>query len=277
MLSHLVSNPKKTKGRLFPENLNDHRNNFQRDRERIIHSNSFRRLEYKTQVFINYEGDHYRTRLTHSLEVASNSRSIAKALGVNEDLAETIALAHDLGHPPFGHAGEDALDDAMKENGGFCHNAHAIKLLTHIEQRYAAFSGLNLCWETLEGIAKHNGPIKNAPKSLLEYNNIHDLELDKFSSIESQIAAIADDISYHSHDLEDGVRASMFCIEDLKSIPFLSKIIDHFYNIHPKLDINILVYELVRELSHLMINDLINNSLNNRALSKPIILSLNYV
>jgi dGTPase len=265
MTASFSCNPSKTRGRLFNEENIDHRNNFQRDRERIIHSNSFRRLEYKTQVFVNHEGDHYRTRLTHSLEVASNARSIARALGASEDLAESIALAHDLGHPPFGHAGEDALNEVMLQYGGFCHNAHAIKLLTKIEKRYAAFDGLNLCWETLEGVAKHNGPIDSPPKSLMEYNEIHDLELSKFSSIEAQIAAIADDISYHSHDIEDGIRALMFDIDSLRSIEILDVIIKKIKNLYTNLTLDRLVYETARELSHIMISDIISNTVYNIA------------
>jgi dGTPase len=256
MLSSFACNHSNSRGRLFLEQNIDHRNNFQRDRERIIHSNSFRRLEYKTQVFVNHEGDHYRTRLTHSLEVASNARSIARALGASEDLAESIALAHDLGHPPFGHAGEDALNTAMNSYGGFCHNAHAIKLLTKIERRYAAFDGLNLCWETLEGVAKHNGPIESPSKSLMEYDGIHNLELDKFSSIEAQIAAISDDISYHSHDIEDGIRAGMFDVESLRAIKILDKIISGIRTS----EVDRLVYETVRELSHIMTGDIISNT-----------------
>ena len=261
MNSSYSCEPFKTRGRLFLEQNTDHRNNFQRDRERIIHSNSFRRLEYKTQVFVNHEGDHYRTRLTHSLEVASNARSIARALGVSEDLAESIALAHDLGHPPFGHSGEDALNESMLAYGfEFCHNAHAIKLLTKIERRYAAFDGLNLCWETLEGIAKHNGPIENPPKSLTEYDQIHHLELHKFSSIEAQIASIADDISYHSHDIEDGIRAGMFDINSLRRIEILEWIIKDVEALYPNLDIDRFVYETIRELSHIMIGDIIDHT-----------------
>jgi dGTPase len=263
MTQYLACNPSQTRGRLFYEENLDHRSNFQRDRERIIHSNSFRRLEYKTQVFVNHEGDHYRTRLTHSLEVASNARSIARALEVSEDLSELIALAHDLGHPPFGHAGEDALNQAMKSFGGFCHNAHAIKLLTKIEKRYASFDGLNLCWESLEGIAKHNGPIKNPPKSLMEYDKIHNLELNHFASLEAQIAAIADDISYHSHDIEDGIRAGMFDIQDLRMIEILDVIISDIEKHHPALAVERLVYEAVRRLSHIMIGDIIANTLLN--------------
>lgn len=259
-LATFACNPERTKGRIFSENYHDYRNNFQRDRDRIIHSNSFRRLEYKTQVFVNDHGDHYRTRLTHSLEVASVARQIARALKISEDLSESIALAHDIGHPPFGHAGEDALKKCMIDYQGFCHNAHAVKLLTKLEQRYFEFDGLNLCWETIEGVAKHNGPIANPPEAIFEYNLVNDLELTKYSSAEAQVAAVADDISYHSHDLEDGIRAGFFLIDDLKSIDLLSEIIISLEKKYGKNDPDRLVYETVRELSHLVIADLLFNT-----------------
>ena len=194
-IASYACNPARSQGRLYAEEESSTRTPFQRDRDRIIHSAAFRRLEYKTQVFVNHEGDHYRTRLTHSLEVAQLARSLSRALGLNEDLAEALALAHDLGHPPFGHAGEQALCEAMESFGGFDHNAQTLRVLTLLEHRYAQFEGLNLTWETLEGVAKHNGPVKEAPRALEEYQQQHDLELNSWSSAEAQVASLADDIA----------------------------------------------------------------------------------
>src|SRR3954453_8182148 len=195
------------RGRLHYEPEAETRSPWQRDRDRIIHSSAFRKLQYKTQVFVNHEGDYYRTRLTHSIEVAQIARSIARELHLDEDLPEALALAHDLGHPPFGHAGEDALNACMKPYGGFSHNAQSLKIVTRLENRYAAFDGLNLTWETLEGLAKHNGPLRDPPVYIAEYNAKHALELGTNPSAEAQVAALADDIAYHSHDLDDGMRA----------------------------------------------------------------------
>ena len=185
------------------------------DRDRIIHSSAFRKLQYKTQVFVNHEGDFFRTRLTHSIEVAQIARSIARALGLDEDLTEALALAHDLGHPPFGHAGEEALNLAMKPFGGFDHNAQSLRVVTLLESRYAGFDGLNLTWETLEGLAKHNGPLRNPPPYIAEYNERHRLDLSTHASAEAQVAALADDVAYHSHDLDDGLRARLFGPEEI--------------------------------------------------------------
>ncbi|MCC2646331.1 MAG: deoxyguanosinetriphosphate triphosphohydrolase [Rickettsiaceae bacterium] len=272
-LATYACEPNKTRGRLILEEPSLFRNNFQMDRDRIVHSNAFRRLEYKTQVFVNHEGDHYRNRLTHSMEVAILARLIARALGVSEDLSEAIALAHDMGHTPFGHAGEEALDECMKEFGGFDHNAHSIKLLTQLEDRYASFDGLNLSWEVLEGIAKHNGPLTgDLPLAIKEYNDKHDLELNKFSSIEAQVAALADDIAYHSHDIEDGIRAGLLTIEDLESIEIMSEFVSEIKAKHPNIPFGRLVYEITRKLTHYLVTDLITttraNITNNNIVSE---------
>ena len=222
MDSRYSSNPTESRGRLFFEQESAFRSVFQRDRDRIIHSSAFRRLKHKTQVFIEHEGDYFRTRLTHSIEVAQVARTIAGVLGLNSALTETVALAHDLGHPPFGHTGEDALNDLMAPYGGFDHNAQAVRIVTMLERHYADFDGLNLTWETLEGIAKHNGPvIGDPPYALAEYNERHDLELSSQASAEAQVASLADDIAYNSHDLQDGLRAKLFSVEELVDMPIL--------------------------------------------------------
>lgn len=262
--ANFASWPSKTRGRLYPEIPTLYRNEFQRDKDRIIHSNAFRRLEYKTQVFVNHEGDHYRNRLTHSIEVASLARSIAGALNLSEDLAECIALAHDLGHTPFGHAGEEALNSCMEEYGGFCHNAHAIKLLTELERRYAAYDGLNLTWEVLDGIAKHNGPLtEGIPEAIMNYNRENDLELHTFSSAEAQVAALSDDIAYHGHDIEDGMRAGLFSLEELSELDFMYHYIKQVQDKFPKTSRNRVIYEVVRSFNHDMINDLLHTTRNN--------------
>ncbi len=212
-----------SRGRLHPEPEAPTRSPWQRDRDRIIHSSAFRKLQYKTQVFVNHEGDFFRTRLTHSIEVAQIARSIARDLGLNEDLTEALALAHDLGHPPFGHAGEEALNYAMKPFGGFDHNAQSLRVVTLLESRYAGFDGLNLTWETLEGLAKHNGPLRNPPHYIAEYNDRHKLGLNTHASAEAQVAALSDDIAYHSHDIDDGLRARLFSPEDLSHLPVVGE------------------------------------------------------
>jgi dGTPase len=212
-----------SRGRLYPEPESPTRSPFQRDRDRIIHSSAFRKLQYKTQVFVNHEGDFYRTRLTHSIEVAQIARSVARELGLDDDLTEALALAHDLGHPPFGHSGEDALASAMKPFGGFDHNAQSLRVVTLLESRYAAFDGLNLTWETLEGLAKHNGPLRRPPPYVAEYDERHPLELGTHASAEAQVAALADDIAYHSHDLDDGLRAKLFAVEDIAHLPLVGE------------------------------------------------------
>ncbi len=212
-----------SRGRLHPEPESSTRSPYQRDRDRIIHSTAFRRLQYKTQVFVNHEGDFFRTRLTHSIEVAQIARSLARALRIDEDLTEGLALAHDLGHPPFGHAGEDALNLAMKPFGGFDHNAQSLRVVTLLESRYAAFDGLNLTWETLEGLVKHNGPLTRPPAYIADYNERHRLELGTQAGLEAQAASLADDIAYHSHDLDDGMRAGLFVPEDIAHLPVVGK------------------------------------------------------
>ena len=258
MLAPFACNPANSRGRLYDESTTPYRNEFQRDKDRIIHSNAFRRLEYKTQVYVNHDGDHYRNRLTHSIEVATIARSIATELNVSADLAEAIALAHDMGHTPFGHAGEDALDACMKDYGGFDHNAQSIKLLTKLEQRYAAYDGLNLTWEVLEGIAKHNGPVtKDIPDIIVQYNALHDLDLFHYASIEAQISALSDDIAYHGHDLEDAVRAELIKIKDLEEIDFLADYIHAVQARYPGLHTNRLIYETIRFLNHYFVDDLL--------------------
>ncbi|MBP7241201.1 deoxyguanosinetriphosphate triphosphohydrolase [Amaricoccus sp.] len=226
MTADFAIRPEESRGRSFPEEDSAHRSPFQRDRDRIIHSSAFRRLKHKTQVFVEHEGDYYRTRLTHSIEVAQVARTLARTLDVNEDLAEAVALAHDLGHPPFGHTGEDELQRLMAPFGGFDHNAQAIKIVTRLEAHYAEFDGLNLTWETLEGLAKHNGPVTGGatgpvPYGLAEYAARHDLELDTHASVEAQVAAISDDIAYNNHDLADGLRAGLFTLDDLRGLPLI--------------------------------------------------------
>jgi len=211
--------PETSRGRLHEEQGAEGRSPWQRDRDRIIHSSGFRKLQYKTQVFVNHEGDYYRTRLTHSIEVAQIARSIARELGLDEDLTEALALAHDLGHTPFGHAGEDALNACMKPYGGFNHNAQSLKIVTRLESRYAAFDGLNLTWETLEGLAKHNGPLRDPPTYIAEYSARHPLDLGTYPSAEAQVASMSDDIAYHSHDLDDGMRAGLFGPDDIRHLP----------------------------------------------------------
>jgi dGTPase len=249
------------KGRLVPEVKTPYRNEFQRDKDRIIHSNAFRRLQYKTQVYVNYEGDHYRNRLTHSIEVASLSRSIASELGVSPDLAEAISLAHDIGHTPFGHAGERALNKSMQHFGGFDHNSHALKILTSLEKRYAAFDGLNLTWEVLEGLVKHNGPLNHDISNIIvDYDKKHNLDLARYSSLEAQIAALSDDIAYNGHDLEDAVRANLLSIEDILELDFVNAITKPIINQYPNINSHRLIYEIVRKLNHYFIDDLIHNT-----------------
>src|SRR5271156_192118 len=208
-----------SRGRKFNEVRSDDRSPYQRDRDRVVHCSAFRKLQYKTQVFVTREGDFYRTRLTHSLEVAQIARSMARELMLDEDLAEALALAHALGHPPFGHAGEDALNARMKPWGGFDHNAQSLRVVTRLEARYAGFDGLNLTWETLEGLVKHNGPLTKPPGYIEAYNKLHDLQLGTQASAEAQVAAIADDIAYHSHDLDDGMRAGLFGPDEIRHLP----------------------------------------------------------
>jgi dGTPase len=260
-----------SRGRLVPEASSPTRTDYQRDRDRIIHSTAFRRLKHKTQVFVTHEGDHYRTRLTHTIEVAQIARSIARSLALDEDLAEALALAHDLGHTPFGHTGEDALDESMRRFGGFDHNAQSLRLVTRLERRYADFDGLNLCWETLEGLVKHNGPLIDAdglpvpryvargvPLAIIEYQAKHDLELWSHASAEAQAAAIADDIAYNAHDVDDGVRAQLFDLDALCSVPLVDDLVREIKARHPGLDKARLTNELVRRMITRMVEDVIH-------------------
>jgi dGTPase len=282
-LASYASHPSTSRGRLHREEESATRSPFQRDRDRIIHSTAFRRLEYKTQVFVNHEGDHYRTRLTHSLEVSQLARSICRTLGLNEDLAETLALAHDLGHTPFGHAGEDALGEAMEPFGGFDHNAHTLRLITSLEHRYAEFDGLNLTWETLEGVAKHNGPLirrtpasimnkllhrpttASLPRAIAEYNARHNLELETYAGGEAQIASLADDIAYNNHDIDDGLRAGLFTVEQLEQVEGLGAIIREVRMKYPAIEPSRMIHESIRRLMNRMVTDLVTQTGQNIA------------
>lgn len=263
-----ATRPDASRGRLHDEGPARERDAFQRDRDRIIHSGAFRRLQYKTQVFVYHEGENYRTRLTHSLEVAQIARSICRSLGLNEDLAEALALAHDLGHTPFGHAGEFALQDCMQDYLGFDHNAQSLRIVTKLERRYIAFDGLNLTWETLEGLVKHNGPLTGPyaedpeplPLAITEYIAGHDLELATFAGPEAQVAALADDIAYNAHDIADGLRAGLFRVDDLLGVPFIGPILDEVAVRNPGIESSRLVYETVRRLITAMVYDLLNET-----------------
>lgn len=255
--------PDDSHGRLHPENLSSFRSPWQRDRDRIIHSSAFRRLKHKTQVFVEqegdaYRGDYFRTRLTHTIEVAQVARTIAGTLGLNTDLAEAVALAHDLGHPPFGHTGEDALALLMEPYGGFDHNAQALRIVTRLEQHYAGFDGLNLTWETLEGIAKHNGPVAPPlPYALAEVDTQWDLELSTNASAEAQVAAVADDIAYNHHDLHDGLRAGLFTETDLADLPVVGPAFAEVDRLHPDLDPDRRRHEALRRVFGIMVEDVI--------------------
>jgi dGTPase len=246
-----------SRGRLHPEQSGGARSPYQRDRDRIIHSTAFRRLQYKTQVFVYHEGDHFRTRLTHSIEVAQIARSIARELALEEDLAEALALAHDLGHPPFGHGGEDALDAMMKPYGGFDHNAQSLKAVTLLETRYAGFDGLNLTWETLEGLAKHNGPLRRPAPYIADFDRRYLLELTTHASAEAQVAALADDIAYNNHDLDDGVRAGMFTLEEAAALPLVAEALEAAKRDNPTLPRDRAVSETVRRVINAMVNDVV--------------------
>jgi dGTPase len=268
-----ASDASRSRGRLVPEPNSPTRSEFQRDRDRIIHSTAFRRLAHKTQVFIPHEGDHYRTRLTHSIEVGQIARALARALGLDDDLAEALALAHDLGHTPFGHTGEDALDEAMRPYGGFDHNAQALRIVTKLEHRYAAFDGLNLTWETLEGLVKHNGPLlgpdgraighyatRGLPAAIAEYATLHDLRLDLFAGPEAQAAALADDIAYNAHDIDDGLRAGLFDFPQLAEVDYLRVRIDEIDTRYMGLERQRRIHELVRRVVTDFIEDAIAES-----------------
>jgi dGTPase len=277
-----AADPAQSRGRLHAETISPTRNAFRRDCDRIIHSAAFRRLAHKTQVFVYHEGDHYRTRLTHTLEVVQIARSLARALGLDEDLAEALALAHDLGHPPFGHAGERALDKCLSASGGFDHNAQALRIVTDLERRYAAFDGLNLSWETLEGLVKHNGPLINregapvgryarhgVPAAIVAYSKIQDLELWSYASAEAQVAALSDDIAYDAHDIDDGLRADLFTLEDISAVPLVGGILADIDREHPGLETARRAHELVRRIITRMIEDVIAECGRRVAMLKP--------
>ena len=276
-----ASDPRSSRGRLHPEPPSGMRSAYRRDCDRIIHAAAFRRLTYKTQVFVFHEGDHYRTRLTHTLEVAQIARSLARALGLDEDLAEALALAHDLGHPPFGHAGERALDECLADHGGFDHNAQTLRVVTLIERRYPRFDGLNLTWETLEGLIKHNGPLvdreqrpigryaaRGLPAGLPLEPGV-DLMLWSHAGAEAQAAAIADDIAYNAHDIDDGLRAELFSLDDLASLPAVGQTLRDIRAQFPALDPARLVHELIRRLIGRMIEDVVGESERRFAAAAP--------
>ena len=253
-----ASDPAQTRGRLFPETESAFRSPFQRDRDRIIHASAFRRLKHKTQVFIEHEGDYFRTRLTHSIEVGQVARTISKHFGLDLELTEGVALAHDLGHTPFGHTGEEALDRLMQPYGGFDHNAQAIRIVTRLERHYAEWDGLNLTWETLEGIAKHNGPVRDpVPYALADYNAVHDLELHTHASAEAQVAALSDDIAYNNHDLHDGLRAELFSTDELAELPVVSDCFAEVDRIYPGLNYYRRRHEALRRFFGVLVEDVI--------------------
>ena len=265
-LAPFASRPDESRGRLYREPEHSFRSPFQRDRDRIIHSTAFRRLTHKTQVFVYHEGDHYRTRLTHSLEVAQIARTLARALAVDEDLAETIALAHDLGHTPFGHAGEEALNAAMAAYGGFSHNDQTLRVLTRLERRYAEFDGLNLTWEALEGTVKHYGPLRGpqlaqpVPPTIAEYDRHHPLALDCYPGVEAQLAALADDIAYNNHDIDDGLRAGLFTVADLDPVPLVGPIFHAVRARYSTIDEPRLIHEAIRRVIDSMVGDLVSET-----------------
>ena len=264
MQAIFAADPAGTKGRLFPEDESAHRTPFHRDRDRIIHSSAFRRLKHKTQVFLEHEGDYFRTRLTHSIEVAQVARTLANALGLNQELAEAVALAHDLGHTPFGHTGEDAMDELMQPYGGFDHNAQALNIVTSLERSYAEFDGLNLTWETLEGIAKHNGPVDDPlPYALAEYNAKHDLELNTHACAEAQLAALADDIAYNNHDLHDGLRAGLFTDDEVAELPLVGPCFAEVDEKYLKLDLRRRRNEALRRFFGIMVEDVLRVTRDN--------------
>jgi dGTPase len=277
-----AADPGTSRGRRWPEPSSPTRNAFRRDCDRIIHSTAFRRLAHKTQVFVYHEGDHYRTRLTHTLEVAQIARSLARALGLDEDLAEALALGHDLGHPPFGHAGERALDDALSRFGGIDHNAQGLRIVTDLERRYAGFDGLNLTWKTLEGLVKHNGPLTDregraigryakhgVPAAILAYSKIQDLELWSQPSAEAQVAALSDDIAYDAHDIDDGLRADLFTLADIAAVEIVGDIVAEIDAQFPNVEANRRVHETVRRLITRMIEDVIAETGRRAAALKP--------
>ncbi|PJB71921.1 MAG: deoxyguanosinetriphosphate triphosphohydrolase [Alphaproteobacteria bacterium CG_4_9_14_3_um_filter_47_13] len=272
-LANYACRPDQSAGRIFNEPESKYRTCFQRDRDRIIHSGAFRRLKSKTQVFVYHQGDHYRTRLTHTLEVAQISRTLARALMVNEDLAETVALAHDLGHPPFAHAGEEILNQCMKNVGGFDHNDQSLRVLTFLERKYPDFIGLNMTWETLEGVVKHNGPVKKMqPRlqvALAALQKQTDLRLDTYASIEAQVAALADDIAYNNHDVEDGLHAGLFTLKDIRTVSLIDDIVKTAQQQYSGLSHDLLVYEVIREMIGAMVEDVLAQTQQNLKTLNP--------
>jgi dGTPase len=271
-----ASDPANCRGRRIAQPSGSERSPFQRDKDRIIHSSAFRRLKGKTQVFVAHEGDYYRTRLTHSLEVSQIARSIARVLGLDEDLAECLALAHDLGHPPFGHSGEDALHAGMAPYGGFDHNANTLRTVEHLESRYAEFDGLNLTWETLEGIAKHNGPLiktesdkANLPWALKELRDWEGLELETYAGPEAQVAAIADDIAYNNHDIDDGLRAGLFSVEDILEVPVVGEAFADVRRRYPDISEDRMIHEAVRDMIGYMVADVLAETRRRLAEANP--------
>ncbi|MBM3574852.1 MAG: deoxyguanosinetriphosphate triphosphohydrolase [Alphaproteobacteria bacterium] len=275
-LAPYASDPGQSRGRIYPASFSPTRSAFQRDRDRIIHSTAFRRLAHKTQVFVPLDGDHFRTRLTHTIEVGQIARALARALGLDEDLAEAVALAHDLGHTPFGHAGEEALEICMRPYGGFDHNAQALRIVTKLERRYADYDGLDLTWETLEGIVKHNGPLLNGAAGsplanfIAEFNQEFDLELHTFASLEAQSAALADDIAYIGHDIDDGLRADLFSLTDLaNATTFISQILGDIDKRYPGLERQRIIHELVRRVITLFVENVITTTRSNLTRLNP--------
>ena len=272
-----ATDPARSRGRLHEEPESRSRSPFERDRDRIVHASAFRRLKGKTQVFVAHEGDHYRTRLTHSLEVAQIARVVARRMGLDDDLAECLGIAHDLGHPPFGHTGEDVLDQCMEPFGGFDHNAQTLRVLTKLERKYPTFDGLNLTWETLEGVVKHNGPLirygatlQDLPVAIQEYVAVHDLELDTWPGIEAQVAAHADDIAYNNHDIDDGLRAGLFTLAELREeVPMADRVLRTVEHDYPGLEEFRLSAEAVRRLIGVWVDDLVWESGNRLAEAKP--------
>jgi len=273
-----AADPWTTRGRLYHEDGSPTRSDFQRDRDRIVHTTAFRRLKHKTQVFIAQDGDHYRTRLTHTIEVAQIARALARALKLDEDLAEGVALVHDFGHTPFGHTGEDALHEALLPYGGFDHNAQSLRIVTKLERRYAEFDGINLTWESLEGLVKHNGPLLTSdgigtrgpvPQPILDYCELHDLELSSYASLEAQVAAIADDIAYNTHDIDDGLRSGYLDFDMLEEIPFLAGLMAEVRGRYPHLEPSRFTHEIMRRQITRMVEDVIGVAQERLSLIRP--------
>ncbi|MBX4889896.1 MULTISPECIES: deoxyguanosinetriphosphate triphosphohydrolase [Rhizobium] len=273
-----AADPWTTRGRLYPEDGSPTRSDFQRDRDRIVHTTAFRRLKHKTQVFIAQDGDHYRTRLTHTIEVAQIARALARALKLDEDLAEGVALVHDFGHTPFGHTGEDALHEVLLPYGGFDHNAQSLRIVTKLERRYAEFDGINLTWESLEGLVKHNGPLLTpdgagtrgpVPQPILDYCELHDLELATYASLEAQVAAIADDIAYNTHDIDDGLRSGYLSFDMLEEIPFLAGLMAEVRGRYPHLEPSRFTHEIMRRQITRMVEDVISVAQERLSLLRP--------